>query len=99
MSDINHQLLKANLRQLKLPTMGAEFSKLAREATSSGQTYEEYLLRLTELEVTARQSNALTHRMKLAGFPAGKDLDVFDFSATPSVNKQLVLELARSVDR
>ena len=35
-------------------------------------------------------------RIKEARFPAGKSLDSFDFAAIPSLNKTLVLELARS---
>ncbi len=88
-------LLKANLKQLRLPTIGAEFEKLAREATASNQTFEQYLLRLTELEVATRQSNALMTRIRQADFPVEKDLEGFDFSAIVAVNKQKVLELAR----
>ena len=93
--DPNRMLLKANLKQLRLPTMLAEFEKLAREAAATNQTFEQYLLTLTELEVTARASNALSSRIKQAQFPVEKDLDSYDFSAMPSLNKQLVLELAR----
>ena len=88
-------LLKANLKQLRLPTIGAEFEKLAREAASSNQTFEQYLLRLTELELATRQSNALATRIRQADFPVEKDLESFDFSSAPSVNKQKVLKLAR----
>jgi DNA replication protein DnaC len=88
-------LLRANLKQLRLPTIGAEFEKLAREATASNQTFEQYLLRLTELEVATRQSNALATRIRQADFPVEKDLESFDFSVIPAVNKQKVLELAR----
>ena len=35
-------------------------------------------------------------RIKEARFPAVKSLDSFDFAAIPSLNKTLVLELARS---
>lgn len=35
-------------------------------------------------------------RIKAAGFPTVKSLDSFDFLALPSLNKMLVLELARS---
>jgi DNA replication protein DnaC len=90
-----HLLLKANLKQLRLPTMLAEFSKLAREAAESDQDYLHYLLRLTELELATRMSNALQSRIKQAGFPVFKDLDAFDFSAAPGVSKQKVLELVR----
>jgi len=88
-------LLKANLKQLRLPTITAEFEKLAREATASNQTFEQYLLRLTELEVAARQANTLTSRIRQASFPVEKDLETFDFAAPSAVNKQKVLELAR----
>lgn len=88
-------LLKTNLKQLRLPTMGAEFEKLAREAAGANEGYEQYLLRLTELEVAARQANALKARIKQAAFPVEKDLESFDFSAVPALSKQQILELAR----
>jgi DNA replication protein DnaC len=88
-------LLKANLKQLRLPTMGAECEKLAREAAAAGESYEQYLLRLTELEVAARATNALQARIKQAGFPMHKDFDTFDFTAAPWLNKLKLLELAR----
>ena len=90
-----HLLLKANFKQLRLPTMLAEFEKLAQEAAEADQSYLDYLLRLTELEVAARTANALKARIKQAGFPVFKDLDTFDFSAAPGISKQKILELAR----
>ena len=74
-------LLKTNLKQLRLPSMLAEFEKLAREAAEANEDFCQYLLRLTELELTARQSNALKARIKQVGFPVEKDFDTFDFSA------------------
>jgi DNA replication protein DnaC len=68
-------LLRANLKQLKLPTMLAEHEKLAREAAGRDEPYEAYLLRLTEVEVTARAANALAGRIRAAGFPVLKDFD------------------------
>ena len=88
-------LLKANLKQLRLPTMCAECEKLAREASAANETYEQYLLRLSELEVAARSANALQARIKQAAFPVHKDFDTYNFAAMPSLNKQKVLELAR----
>src|SRR3984957_14673558 len=95
MSDNTHLLLRANLKQLKLPTMGAEFEKLAREAAAANEAYEQYLLRLSELDVAARSTNAVQTRIRNAGLPVLKDFDTFDFSAMPSLNKPKVLELAR----
>ena len=52
-------LLRSNLKALRLPTMLAEYGKLAGEATDSNQDYLDYLLRLTELELATRSANAL----------------------------------------
>lgn len=90
-----HLLLRVNLKQLKLPAIAAEFDKLAREAADANEDYAHYLLRLTELELAARASNAVQARIRAAGFPVTKDFDTFDFTAVPSLSKPKVLELAR----
>ena len=94
-SNHEHMLLRTNLKLLRLPTISSEFEKLAREAATANQSFAQYLLRLTELEVAARQTNALKTRIKNATFPVIKDLDNFDFSAIASLNKQKVIELTR----
>jgi DNA replication protein DnaC len=88
-------LLKHNLKTLRLPTMLSEYAQLSREAADADENYEQYLLRLTELEVATRSANALAARIKNAGFPVLKDLETYDFSAMPSLSKQKILELAR----
>lgn len=95
MSDRTHPLLKSNLKQLRLPAMVAEFEKLGREAAAANEDYEQYLLRLTELELSARASNAIATRIRGAGFKVVKDLDTFDFTAVPHLSKPKILELAR----
>jgi DNA replication protein DnaC len=92
---IPEMLLKHNLKTLRLPTMLAEYSKLSREAADADEGYDQYLLRLTELEVATRSANALASRIKAAGFPSLKGLETYDFSAMPSLSKQKVLELSR----
>lgn len=88
-------LLKHNLKTLRLPTMLAEYARLSREAADTNQTYDDYLLKLTELEVVQRGANAIAARIKHAGFPVLKDLETFDFTLTPGANKQKILELSR----
>lgn len=88
-------LLRSNLKQLKLPTVLAEYEKLAREAADASEPYDAYLLRLTELEVAARSVNAQLARIRAAAFPVAKDFDNYDFTALPNLSKQKVLELAR----
>jgi DNA replication protein DnaC len=95
MNDPVIPLLKAHLKQLRLPAMAQELEKLAREAAASNQNYEQFLLRLTEAELAARTAHALEARIKQAAFPVAKDLDTFDFSVVPTLSKPKVLELAR----
>ena len=57
--------------------------------------YQHYLLRITELELLHRERRATERRIRQAKFPVVKTMDTFDFLAIPSVNKTLVLELAR----
>ena len=57
--------------------------------------HQDYLLRLAELELIDRHHRMVERRIKAARFPAIKSLDTFDFPAIPSVNRQLVTQLAR----
>lgn len=94
MSDPVTQLVKAHLKQLRLPAMGQELEKLSRDAAASNQNYEQFLLRLTEAELAARATNALEARIKQAAFPVAKDFDTYDFSVMPSLSRPRLLELA-----
>src|SRR5512135_3094181 len=95
MADVTVELLKTHFRQLRLPTMGREFETLARDAAATNQTFMQFLLRLTELELAARAANAVATRIKHAEFPVEKDFDTFDFTALPGLSKPKILELGR----
>lgn len=88
-------LLAHHLKQLKLPTFLREHEKVAREAAREGLDHSRYLLRLAELELIDRERRMVERRIRAARFPAVKGLETFDFAAIPSLNKPLVLELAR----
>ena len=88
-------LLSNHLKALKLPTFAREYEKAAMEAAQDRADYPRYLLRLCELERIDRERRNIERRIRLARFPQTKSLDTFDFAAQPSLNKALVLELAR----
>jgi DNA replication protein DnaC len=88
-------LLAHHLKQLKLPTVLREYDKVARDCARDGVDHPRYLLRLVELELIDRERRMVERRIKAARFPAVKSLDTFNFTAIPSLNKMLVLELAR----
>jgi DNA replication protein DnaC len=96
MTDMPQVLLTHHLKALKLPTFLREYDKLARQCATEGVDHPRYLLRLAELELIDRERRTVERRIKEARFPAVKSLDSFDFAAIPSLNKTLVLELARS---
>jgi DNA replication protein DnaC len=88
-------LLESYLKRLRLPTIAQNYARLAEEASVNNQTYADYLLALMEGEVVQREENTQKLRLSKARFPVMKTLDAFDFSAIPSLNKALVLELSR----
>lgn len=88
-------LVKHHLKQLKLPTMHSECEKIAARSAKDNLDHLAFLLSLCELELVDRERRAAERRLKAARFPARKSLDDFDFTAQPSVNKPLVLELVK----
>ena len=95
MSEVPQVLLAHHLKALKLPTFLREYDKLARQCAAEGVDHTGYLLRLSELELLDRERRLIERRIRQARFPGVKSLDSFDFAAIPSLNKLLVLELAR----
>jgi DNA replication protein DnaC len=88
-------LLEHHLKALRLPTFLREYNKVAQQCAAEGVDFTRYLLRLSELELLDRERRATERRIKQARFQVVKSLDSFDFLALPSLNKALVLELAR----
>ena len=95
MSNRSTLLLEHHLKELRLPTFLREYRKLAAQCAAENVDHPDYLLRLSELELIDRHQRMVQRRIRAARFPAVKSLDTFDFLAIPSVNKQLVMELAR----
>ena len=61
----------------------------------------QFLARLVEMETIDRERRLVERRIRQARFPVVKQLESFDFKAIPSLNKMLVLDLARGdyIDR
>ena len=100
-SEAPELLLQHHLKRLRLPTVLREYEKLARQCAAENVDHIRYLSRLIELELIDREARMVERRIKAAKFPAIKSLETFDFDAIPTLNKKLVLDLARSefVDR
>ncbi len=94
-ADTPQLLLEHHLKELRLPTFLREYDKVARQCAVEQADYPGYLLRMAELELLERERRAIERRIRQARFPVVKTLDSFDFLAIPSLNKTMVLELAR----
>ncbi len=94
-NDTPQVLLEHHLKLLRLPTFLREYDKVARQCAAQSADYPRYLLRMTELELLERERRASERRIHQARFPVVKSLDTFQFLAIASLNKTLVLELAR----
>ena len=95
MSDRPTLLLEHHLKELKLPSFLRGYGKMAAQCAAEGVDHPQYLLRLAGLELIDRHQRMVGRRIRAARFPAVKSLDTFDFPAITSVNKALVMELAR----
>jgi DNA replication protein DnaC len=88
-------LLDHLTKQLRIPTISAQYRSLAREAENRNLSYEEFLLALLEAESESREENQRQRRLKQAAFPVQKTLDSYDFSLMPSLNRNRFLTLSK----
>ena len=95
MSRKSSLLLEHRLKELRLPSFLREYGEIEAQCTAEDVDHPEYLLRLAELEPIDRHQRMVERPIRAARFPAVKSLDTLDFPAIPSVNKALVMELAR----
>jgi DNA replication protein DnaC len=93
-SNLDDVLIKQYCRQLCLPTIATQFSKLAQEATQQNQSYSRYLSTLLMTELEERERKLIDRRIREARLPRIKTLDDFDFSQSPQISAAQIRELA-----
>lgn len=89
-------LLAKELRELKLPSFVANWSRAADDAKRRGASYPEYLAELVHHEIVDRHDRRVRRRIHEARFPSLKTLDGFDFDRQPGIERDAILELART---
>lgn len=98
MSTTDRALREESVRQycrvLRLPTMGAQFGRLADEAVKQQFGPVRYLEALLAAELEERERNAIARRIFEARLPRLKALEEFDFSQTPQVSAARIHHLA-----
>jgi hypothetical protein len=81
-------------KQLRLPTLGGQFARLAGEAVKEQQSHLSYLEALLEGEVEERERKVIARRIQEAHLPSAKTLEEFDFQIAPHIAAALVRNLS-----
>lgn len=80
--------------ELRLTAVAEQAPALAQEAARKDMSYVDYLERLLAAEMEARQARSRLTLTRLAGFPAIKTLEEFDFAFAAGAPRKQILELA-----
>lgn len=92
--NLQHQRIVHLCEQLRFVSLADQYSALAQTASSQEATYPDFLEHALSTEVAARQARSRSTLARLAGFPAIKTVDGFDFEFAAGVPKSQMLELA-----
>lgn len=92
---VTTEVIRAQVRRLKLPGLGKAFEPMARQARDGHWQYEEYLRESLAAEESSRNESVLRNRLRAARFPEMKALDAFEFTAADGVDAAVVAQLAR----
>lgn len=90
------EVIPSYLKTLGLPGIARSYEKLAAQARRDQCGYEEFLQSLLQEELQNRKVSRVRTLLKSARFPLLKQLDTFEFDEIPSLNRQVVKELARN---
>jgi DNA replication protein DnaC len=86
--------LVPQLKHLRLSGLLESLEVRNRQAAEERLSYVEFLSRLLEDEIERRAQKQLHLRLRRSGLRSDKTLESFDFSFNPTINRQLVFDLA-----
>lgn len=92
--DLQHSTIREYARQLRLPTLGSQFGKLAEETVKQKLGPIAYLEALLSAELEERERHAVTRRITEAKFPKVKTLEEFHFDEAPLIPAAQIRHLA-----
>ncbi|MET4349585.1 ATP-binding protein [Bradyrhizobium sp. RT9a] len=88
--------LEAMLVRLQLSGIRDQLDNLLDEAARANLSARETLILLCEREIARKDHRRIEMALKLAHFPAVKELASFDFEAQPSIDPKQIRDLAAS---
>lgn len=93
-ANLQQSTIRQYTRQLRLPTVGGQYLKLAEEAIKQKHGHVAYLEALLGVEVEERERNAVARRIQEAKFPKLKTLEGFHFEEAPHLPAAQIRRLA-----
>jgi len=94
MKQKSSEQLNSYLKTLSLHRIRENYLVESDKAAKTKLSYQEYLLRLVEMEVLSKIDRSINRRIQLAAFPQVKRLEEFDFSYQPQLDEKQIRELS-----
>lgn len=89
----NYNILMNNLDELNLKRFKENLDTYLDMIATGTKTALDSLYELTQMEMDFRKEQAITGCVKVANFPYLKEINEFDFSFQPSLDKRLIMDL------
>ena len=92
--NLQYERMQFLCETLNLPFVAQGYASAAQTAAEQGTAYSDFLESLLKTEAAGRQVRKQSMLTRLAGFPAIKTLEDFDYPFAAGVNKSQIDELA-----
>lgn len=92
--ELNTTTIASLCDELKLTTIQEQYNDISLLAAKENWNYSQYLEELLKMEFNNRMDRSKYTLTKLAGFPAIKTIEQFDYTFTIGVNSKQIEELA-----
>lgn len=91
---MKHEELISGLKKLYLHEMAAQYVEISKISEKEKRTYEQYLAKLTEIELAGKHRQKVSRLIKDAKIPIYKSLDVYDFTVREGITAKQFNRLA-----
>lgn len=91
---MNHQELTTGLKQLRLPSIASGYVEVAKIAEKEKSTYEVYLGKLVEGELSEKHAVKVKRFLKEARIVLPKSIDAYDFTVRTGITAKQIRRLA-----
>jgi DNA replication protein DnaC len=92
--NVQHERVIELCAELRLSAIANQYSVLAQQAAEQQSSFTDFLESLLRVERESRRARAREMFARVAGFPAIKTLDQYDFAFATGAPRKQIMELA-----